>query len=75
MGGFWKIKLQWVTLPCISTNTTKVRNIYVCTYLQRVRIGFATIYIHICVCVSVCVCECVCVCYMCFWLVSRGKRY
>ena len=43
MGGFWNIILQWITLPCISTNTTMVRNIYVCNYLQRVRIGFATL--------------------------------
>jgi len=43
MGGFWNIILQWITLPCISTNTTKVRNMYVCNYLQRVRIGFATL--------------------------------
>ena len=42
-GGFWNIILQWITLPCISTNTTKVRNIYVCNQLQRVRIGFATL--------------------------------
>lgn len=38
MGGFWNIILHWITLPCISTNTTKVRNIYVCNYLQRVTI-------------------------------------
>ena len=43
MGGFWNMILQWIPLPCISTNTTKVRNIYVCNQLQRVRIGFATL--------------------------------